>query len=40
MKKYYVKDSLGNILRVFYSYKEAFTFKIINNRHDWTIEQT
>lgn len=37
--KYIVKDSLGNILRVFYSYKAAMTYKIMCNRYDWRICQ-
>ena len=35
---YKVKDSQGNILRVFETYKQAYTYKIMCNRHDWTIE--
>lgn len=35
--KYIVKDSLGNVLREFYSYKAAYNFVSMNNRHDWTI---
>lgn len=36
--KYKVYDSLGNYLRSFSSYKGAMTFKIMNNRLDWTIK--
>lgn len=35
---YRVKDSQGNILRVFETYKQAYTYKIIHSRYDWTIE--
>lgn len=37
--KYFVKDSTGEILRVFYSYKDALSFKIMCNRHDFKIEE-
>ena len=37
IKWYYVKDSLGNVLRGFPTYKQAYTFKIACNRYDWTI---
>lgn len=33
--KYVVKDSLGNILREFDTYKQASNFK--NNKHNWKI---
>ena len=36
---YFVKDSTGEILRVFYSYKDALSFKIMCNRHDFKIEE-
>lgn len=35
--KYIVKDSLGNILREFPTYKQAYTYKIAMGRYDWTI---
>ena len=35
--KYFVKDSTGEILRVFYSYKDALSFKIMCNRYDFKI---
>lgn len=38
-KKYIVKDSTREILRVFYSYKDALSFKIMCNRHDFKIEE-
>lgn len=38
-KKYIVKDSTGEILRVFYSYKDALSFKIMCNRYDFKIEE-
>ena len=34
---YKVVDSLGNILRVFPTYKQAYTYKIAMNRYDWRI---
>ena len=30
MKWYYVKDSLGNVLRGFPTYKQAYTFKKVS----------
>lgn len=36
-EKYVVKDSLGNYLREFDTYKKAFTFLIVNQRYDWQI---
>lgn len=39
MSRYKVKDSQGYTLRVFNTYKEAFTFKIIMGRYDWEIKQ-
>ena len=36
-EKYVVKDSLGNFLRGFDTYKEAFSFLIACQRYDWTI---
>ena len=35
--KYIVKDSLGNFLREFDTYKGAFSFLITCQRYDWTI---
>lgn len=35
--KYFVKDSTGEILRVFHSYKDALSFKIMCNRYDFKI---
>lgn len=35
--KYFVKDSTGEILRVFYSYKDALSFKTMCNRYDFKI---
>ena len=37
--KYFVKDSTGEILRVFYSFKDALSFKIMCNRYDFRIEE-
>lgn len=34
---YYIKDSLGNILREFTTYSQAYTFKIACGRYDWEI---
>lgn len=34
---YKVIDSLGNILRIFPTYKQAYTYKIAMNRYDWRI---
>lgn len=38
MRRYIVKDSLGNILRSFPTYQQAMTFKIACGRMDWSIE--
>lgn len=35
--RYIIKDSLGNILREFISYKAAIHFKAMYNRFDWVI---
>lgn len=35
--KYVVTDSLGNFLREFDTYKQAFSFLVANQRYDWTI---
>ena len=35
--KYVVKDSLGNFLREFDTYKGAFSFLVANQRYNWTI---
>ncbi len=35
---YRVYDSLGNILRVFPTYQQAFTYKIMCGRYDWLIK--
>ena len=35
--KYIVKDSLGNFLREFDTYKGAFSFLVANQRYNWTI---
>lgn len=38
LKKYSVYDSYGYLVRGnFSSYKDAYTFKIVMNRLDWTI---
>lgn len=37
--KYFVKDSTGEILRVFYSYKDALSFKTMCNRYDFKIAE-
>lgn len=37
MNKYVVKDSLGNFLREFDTYKGAFSFLVANQRYNWTI---
>lgn len=37
--KYVVKDSLGNFLREFDTYKGAYSFLIICHRYDWTITE-
>ena len=37
MNNYKVFDSLGNYLRSFPTYKQAYTFKIACNRYDWAI---
>lgn len=37
-EKHIVKDSLGNILRVFSTYQQAMTYKIAMGRHDWIID--
>lgn len=38
MRKYRVKDSQGNVLRVFNTYQQAMTYKIAMQRYDWIIE--
>ena len=35
--KYVVKDSLGNFLREFDTYKGAYSFLVTCQRYDWTI---
>lgn len=35
--KYAVKDSLGNVIRQFNTYRAAIEFK--GSRYDWTIEE-
>lgn len=35
--KYIIKDSLGNYLRAFPTYKQAMTYKIAMQRYDWII---
>lgn len=35
--KYKVIDNSGNIVRCFFSYKEASNYKSMNNRPDWAI---
>lgn len=37
--KYVVKDSLGNFLREFDTYKGAYSFLVIYQRYDWTITE-
>ena len=37
--KYIVKDSLGNFLREFDTYKEAYSFLVTCQRYDWTITE-
>lgn len=37
-KPYGVFDSENQIIKCFETYKQAFTFKITSNRHDWTIK--
>lgn len=37
--KYLVKDSEENILRVFYTYKEASLFKFVKGNYKWSIEE-
>ena len=37
--KYGVFDSTGTLLKCFNTWKQAFTFKIINCRYDWKIKQ-
>ena len=37
--KYVVTDSLGNFLREFDTYKEAFSFLITCQRYDWIITE-
>lgn len=36
--KYCVFDSTGNILRIFHTYADAFSFKLQNNRFDWQVK--
>lgn len=36
---YGVYDSVGKLLRCFKTYKQAFTFKIVMQRYDWTIKE-
>ena len=38
MKLYKVFDSLGNYLRTFYTYQQAFTFCYSRGRMDWLIK--
>lgn len=35
---YKVLDNTGHILRIFSSYKEAYTYKLIMGRLDWKIK--
>ena len=35
---YKVYDSLGYYIKSFSTYKDAMTFKIVNNRYDWIIK--
>ena len=37
--KYVVKDSLGNFLIEFDTYKGAYSFLVICQRYDWTITE-
>lgn len=37
LKKYQVKDSLGNTIRVFNTYKEALNYKQIFGNYGWYI---
>lgn len=39
MKRYIVEDSLGNPIKSFTTYKQAFTFKIMSQRYDWKIRR-
>ena len=37
--KYYVYDTTGELLRVFNTWKEAQTYRVIHSRHDWAIRE-
>ena len=36
--KYKVYDSLGNLMRVFYSYQAASEYKFVYGNYSWTIK--
>lgn len=38
-EKYVVKDSLGNFLREFDTYKGVYSFLVTCQRYDWTITE-
>lgn len=35
--KYLIEDSLGNIIKSFNTYKQAYTFIIMSQRYDWKL---
>lgn len=37
MKKYYVYDSLGNLMKVFPTYEQASNYKFAYGNYSWTI---
>lgn len=37
--RYIVRDSLGNFMRSFKTYKEASTYKFAYGNYQWTISQ-
>ena len=39
MIKYLIKDSMGNTIRVFYSYKEASEYIFTYGGNKWTIKE-
>lgn len=39
MKRFVVKDSLGNIMGRFYTYEQASTFKFARGNYGWTITE-
>lgn len=38
MTRYIVKDSLGNTMRAFLTYSQAYTYRVANGSSAWTIE--